>query len=69
MGMVTVSIDDKTARGKHLVELLKELAKSGNDINITHEPNKETIKAITEARQRKGMKAVNIDELFEQLNS
>jgi hypothetical protein len=69
MGMVTVSIDDKTSRGKHLVELLKELAKSGNDINISTEPNNETIKAINDARHRKGMKATNINELFEQLNS
>lgn len=67
--MVTVSIDNNTSRGKHLVELLRELAKSGNDICINNEPNKETIKAISDARKRKGMSASNVDELFEQLNS
>jgi hypothetical protein len=44
----------------NLIELLSELAKSGDDINIAHEPNQKTIKAIKEAKQRKGMKAVYI---------
>jgi hypothetical protein len=67
--MGTVSINNKTSRGKHLVDLLKELAKTGDDINIAHEPNQQTIEAIKDARQRKGMKAASIDDLFEQLNS
>ena len=69
MGTVTVSINNKTSRGKHLVELLRELAKSGDDINIAHEPNPQTIGAINEGRKRKGMKADNVDDLFDQLNS
>jgi hypothetical protein len=69
MGTVTVSINNKTSRGKHLVDLLKELAKTGDDINIAHEPNQQTIEAIKDARQRKGMEAASIDDLFEQLNS
>jgi len=69
MGMVTVSINNKTSRGKHLVELLRELAKSGDDINIAHEPNRQTIEAINEGRQRKGLRADNVDDLFDQLNS
>jgi hypothetical protein len=69
MGTVTVSINNKTSRGKHLVELLRELAKSGDYINITHEPNQQTIAAINEGRKRKGLKADNVDDLFDQLNS
>ena len=33
------------------------------------EPNKETKEAINEARQKKGYKAENVEDLFEQLNS
>ena len=67
--MVTVSINNRTSRGKRLVELLKELSKTGNDISFADTPNYETIHAIKEAEKRKGGKASNVDDLFDQLNS
>jgi len=69
MATITVKIKDTTERGKHILGLLQEMAKTGKDIEIEHIPNKETIKAINEARQKKGNKAANVDDLFEQLNS
>jgi 3-dehydroquinate dehydratase len=69
MGIVTVNINSSTKRGKNIIELLREMAKSGDDIKIAHTPNSETIEAINDARQRKGMKASSVDDLFEQLNS
>jgi antitoxin component of RelBE/YafQ-DinJ toxin-antitoxin module len=69
MSTITVKISSKTRRGKYLSDLLQEMAKTGKDIKIEHSPNAETIKAINEARQKKGTAAKNIDDLFEKLNS
>jgi antitoxin component of RelBE/YafQ-DinJ toxin-antitoxin module len=67
MATVQVKIKTNTKRGKYLYGLLKEMAKTGRDIEFEHIPNDETIEAINDARQKKGMKAENVDDLFEQL--
>jgi len=67
MATITVKINNKSKRGKHLIALLSDMAKNGNDIQLENIPNNETIKAINEAREKKGFKAENIDNLFDQL--
>ena len=69
MATVTVTISSKTKRGKHLIALLSDMAKQGNDIHLENLPNDETIKAITDARAKKGFKAESIDDLFKQLKA
>jgi antitoxin component of RelBE/YafQ-DinJ toxin-antitoxin module len=69
MATVTVTIDSKSKRGKHLIALLSDMAKHGNDIHVENLPNNETIKAINDARAKKGIKAENIDDLFKQLEA
>jgi len=69
MANVTVKINSKSKRGKHLIDLLTELAKDGNDIQLENVPNDETVKAIINARAKKGFKAENVDDLFRQLES
>jgi len=44
------------------------MAKDSNDIQLENSPNAETIKAIHEARAKKGFHAENIDDLFNQLH-
>ncbi|MFW5832368.1 MAG: hypothetical protein ACOC1D_04235 [Prolixibacteraceae bacterium] len=68
MATITVKIKTTTTRGKHLLGLLQEMAKTGKDVEFENVPNSETIDAINDARQKKGMKAENVDDLFEQLN-
>ena len=67
MATVTVKIDSKSKRGKHLIALLSDMAKHGNDIQLEDAPNSQTINAIKDARTKKGFKAKNIDDLFKQL--
>ena len=69
MATVTVKINSKSKRGKHLIALLSDMAKHGNDIQLENEPNDETIKAINNARAKKGFKADNIDDLFKQMEA
>jgi antitoxin component of RelBE/YafQ-DinJ toxin-antitoxin module len=69
MATVTVTIDSKSKRGKHLIALLSDMAKHGNDIQLENVPNNETIKAINDARAKKGFQAENIDDLFKQLEA
>jgi antitoxin component of RelBE/YafQ-DinJ toxin-antitoxin module len=69
MATVTVTIDSKSKRGKHLIALLSDMAKQGNDIHLENLPNDETIKAINDARAKKGYHAENIDDLFKQLEA
>jgi hypothetical protein len=44
MATVTVKINSKSKRGKHLIALLSDMAKQGNDIQLEDLPNSETIK-------------------------
>ena len=67
MATVQVKIKTNTKRGKHMLGLLQEMAKTGRDIEFEHIPNDETIEAINDARKKKGMKAENADDLFNQL--
>jgi antitoxin component of RelBE/YafQ-DinJ toxin-antitoxin module len=67
MKTVHLKIRTNTNRGKYLLGLLREMAKTGRDIEFENIPNDETIEAIKNARAKKGMKAKNVDDLFTQL--
>ncbi len=67
MESVTVRIKSNSRKGKYLIALLKDLAKDGNEIEFEHLPNAETQISIDEARDKKGFKAKNIKDLFQQL--
>lgn len=64
MATVQVKIKTNTKRGKYLYGLLKEMAKTGRDIEFEHNPNDETIKAMKEAEEGKVTEASSVDELF-----
>jgi len=64
METVHLKIRTNTNRGKYLVGLLREMAKTGMDIEFEHIPNKETKKAIKEAEEGKVTRVKSIDELF-----
>lgn len=69
MSTVTVRINSKSKRGKHLIALLSDMAKQGNDIQLEHIPNAETITALDDAHKKIGFKSENIDDLFKQLEA
>ena len=69
MAIVTVKIDNKSKRGKHLIALIADLAKLGDDIQLEEIPNAETVKAIHDAQAKKGFKAENVDDLFTRLHA
>lgn len=54
-------------RGKQPLGLLLEMVKTGRDIEFGNIPNDDTVKAINDARVKKGMKAKSVDDLFAQL--
>ncbi len=66
--MTTVIINEKTAKGRKLLEFLKSF--SGEKfITINNEPNETTKEAIKAAKQGKVTKAKNVDDLMDKLNS
>ncbi|SHJ21082.1 hypothetical protein SAMN05444280_11376 [Tangfeifania diversioriginum] len=67
MATVQVKIKTNTKRGKYLYGLLKEMAKTGRDIEFEHTPNDETIEAMKEAEQGKTTKVNSVDELFDSI--
>jgi hypothetical protein len=69
MATVTVKINSKSKRGKHLIALLSDMAKHGNDIQLENIPNVETIKAINDAHNKIGFKAESVDDLFKQMEA
>jgi hypothetical protein len=67
METVHLKIRTNTKRGKHLLGLLREMAKTGRDIEFEHVPNNETIKAMKQAEKGEVMEASSIDELFDSI--
>lgn len=67
METVHLKIRTNTKRGKHLLGLLREMAKTGRDIEFEHVPNDETKKAMKQAEKGEVMQASSIDELFDSI--
>jgi hypothetical protein len=67
METVHFKIRTNTKRGKHLLGLLREMAKTGRDIEFEHVPNDETIEAMRQAEKGEVMEASSIDELFDSI--
>ena len=67
MATITVKINNTTRRGKHVIGILRELARTGKDIQLENTPNAETIKAIEDAEKGRVMKVKSIDELFDSI--
>lgn len=67
METVHIKIRTNTKRGKHLLGLLREMAKTGRDIEFEHVPNDETIKAMKQAEKGEVMEASSVDELFDSI--
>ena len=65
MATITVKINNTTRRGKHVIGLLCELARTGKDIQLENTPNAKTIKAIKDAEEGRVVKIKSIDELFD----
>ena len=68
--MTTITINERTAKGKILIELLKKF-EGENFIKIGREPNGESIpaldKSLKEAREGKVYKYKSVDELFKKI--
>ena len=66
MTTIKLTVNERTGKGKHLLALLKEIAKSDKDILIekVNEPNRETLKAMKEAEAGHVTMVDSIDELF-----
>lgn len=67
MATITVRINNTTRRGKYVIGLLRELARTGKDIHLENTPNAETVKAIEDAEKGKVVKVTSIDELFDSI--
>lgn len=67
MATITVRINNTTRRGKYIIGILRELARTGKDIQLENTPNAETIKAIEDAEKGRVVKVKSIDELFDSI--
>jgi len=70
MATFTITISDRTNKTKHLLGLIKEMAKTENKyISIEHTPNSETRKAIEDSKLGKVTKTRSKKDFFNKLNS
>ncbi|MDO9613707.1 MAG: hypothetical protein Q7J86_04190 [Bacteroidota bacterium] len=69
MSTVTVRINSKSKRGKHLIALLSDMAKQGNDIEMENFPNAETVKAIEDVRKENVTECENVSDLMAKLKA
>ena len=69
MTTIKLTVNERTGKGKHLLALIKEIAKSDKDILIenVYEPNRETLKAIKEAEAGLVTMVASVDELFDSI--
>ncbi|HKK80694.1 MAG TPA: hypothetical protein VJ909_00515 [Prolixibacteraceae bacterium] len=66
MTTLKLTLNEKSGKGKQLLDLLSEMAKNDDSIQVEdiNEPNEETRKAMKDAEDGKVTKIENIDELF-----
>ena len=64
--MTTITINERTAKGKSLIEFLRNF-EGENFIRIGEDPNAETLKAISEINQGKGKRHKTVDSLMSDL--
>jgi hypothetical protein len=70
MATYTITISDRSTKTKHLLGLIKELAKTENElITVEHAPNAETIKALEDSKVGRVVKSKSKDDFFAKLNS
>ena len=69
MSIVTVRIKSNSKRGKHILAILSDMAKLGNEIELDNIPNAETIKAIEDVRKGNVTKCENVADLMAKLNA
>jgi len=69
MTTIKLTINEKTGSGKHLLALIKEIAKLDNEIVVEnfYEPNRETIKAIKDVDSGHVTMVSSVDELFDSI--
>ena len=69
MSTVTVRIKSNSKRGKHILAILSDMAKLGNEIELDNIPNAETIKAIEDVRKGNVTKCENVADLMAKLKA
>lgn len=66
--MTTITINEKTAKGKTLLDFLEKFGDS-KTIKIERKPNAETLKAMADVKAGKVTKTKNVKDLMEKLRS
>jgi len=70
MATYTITISDRTNKTKHLLGLIKEMAKTEKEsITIENAPNSETLKALEDSKAGRVVKTKNKEDFFAKLNS
>ena len=70
MTTITLKINEKSSLGQIFLEFVKTFVAKKNGVEIVKIPNAETLKAIQEVENRKGIiKAKNATDLIKKLNS
>ena len=69
MTTIKLIINEKTGKGRHLLALIKEIAKLDDDVQVEdlHEPNRGTLKAMREVESGRGIMVRSVDELFDSI--
>ena len=68
MSTYVIKFNEKSKEAKYLLGLIQELAKKSSSISLQKIPNKETLKSVDDAKNKKLFYAENVDELLNQLN-
>ena len=69
MTTIKLTINEKTGKGKHLLALIKEIAKSDENILIENlnQLNRETKKAMKDTASGRVIMIKTVDELFDSI--
>ncbi|HEY3372350.1 MAG TPA: hypothetical protein VGK10_15960 [Prolixibacteraceae bacterium] len=69
MAFVTVKINNNSTRGKHLIALLSDMSRYGNDIQLEEMPYDETLMEYRETHLKQRFREEESDDLFNRLHA
>ena len=70
MATYTITKSDRSNKTKHLLGLIKEMAKTEKElITVEHAPNAETLKALDDSKAGRVVNSKSKDDFFAKLDS
>jgi antitoxin component of RelBE/YafQ-DinJ toxin-antitoxin module len=69
MYTLTLKIDESDSKAREFLLYIEDFARKNDFVDVSHTPNKETLKSLENAQKGKVFRAKDSDDLFRQLEA